>query len=222
MTIHFSGEGRRRVRLGYVVETPVWKTSYRLILDGAKGARQHLQGWAIIENQTDNDWNDVQLSLVSGRPISFIQDLYQPLYVSRPVVKAELHSSLKPQNHEAGVAESHRFFMSDHMIMACAAPAASHDAGNDDDVMGVPELMDATASIASAASAARVGELFQYTVGSVSLPRQRSAMIPIITDPLEVERLSIYNQSVLAQSALWCAAEEHDGQALAGRACHRA
>src|SRR5205085_10350879 len=62
--------------------------------------------------------------------------------------------------------------------------------------------MDATASVASVASAAKIGELFQYTVGSVSLPRQRSAMIPIITDPVEVERLSIYNQSVLARHPL--------------------
>src|SRR5207247_8350419 len=62
--------------------------------------------------------------------------------------------------------------------------------------------MDATASIASVASAAKIGELFQYTVGSVSLPRQRSAMIPIITDPVEVERLSIYNQNVLARNPL--------------------
>ena len=85
VTIHFSGEGERRVRIGYVVETPVWKTSYRLILlrpgrseCKAKADKPKLQGWAIVENQTDNDWNNVQLSLVSGRPICFIQDLYQP------------------------------------------------------------------------------------------------------------------------------------------------
>ena len=62
--------------------------------------------------------------------------------------------------------------------------------------------VDAAASISSVASAAKIGELFQYTVGSVSLPRQRSAMIPIITDPVEVERLSIYNQSVLPRNPL--------------------
>src|SRR5204862_4707663 len=52
------------------------------------------------------------------------------------------------------------------------------------------------------ASAAKVGELFQYTVGNVSLPRQRSAMLPIITDEVEVEKLSIYNQSVLPKNPL--------------------
>ena len=41
------------------------------------------------------------------------------------------------------------------------------------------ESLNATASVASVASAAKVGELFQYTVGNVTLPRQTSAMIPV-------------------------------------------
>src|SRR5213079_2900402 len=63
--------------------------------------------------------------------------------------------------------------------------------------------IDASASVASAASATKLGELFQYTVGSVTLPRQKSAMIPIVTDAVEVERLSIYNQSVLPKNPLY-------------------
>src|SRR5256885_10775389 len=69
-----------------------------------KDAKHQLQGWAIVENQTDNDWTDVQLSLVSGRPISFVQDLYQPLYVPRPVVVPELFASLMPQTYDTGIA----------------------------------------------------------------------------------------------------------------------
>jgi uncharacterized protein YutE (UPF0331/DUF86 family) len=61
---------------------------------------------------------------------------------------------------------------------------------------------DFSKSVASVASASKVGELFQYTVGSVSLPRQRSAMIPIITDDVEIERLSIYNPTVLPRNPL--------------------
>jgi hypothetical protein len=66
VTISFSGVGDRRVRIGYVVETPIWKTSYRLLLED-KGTPSKLQGWAIVENQTESDWNGVSLSLVSGR-----------------------------------------------------------------------------------------------------------------------------------------------------------
>jgi hypothetical protein len=62
--------------------------------------------------------------------------------------------------------------------------------------------MDPSASVASVASAGQVGELFQYTVGNVSLPRQKSAMIPIITDPVKVERVSIYNLDVMPKHPL--------------------
>jgi hypothetical protein len=62
--------------------------------------------------------------------------------------------------------------------------------------------MNAAASVASVASAAAVGELFEYTVGNVSLPRQKSAMLPIVTDDIEVEKLSIYNASVLPKNPL--------------------
>src|SRR5204862_541183 len=83
-----------------------------------------------------------------------------------------------------------------------AAPGASLG----DDVSGGPagvRMTDATQSVASLASASKVGELFQYTVGNVSLPRQRSAMIPIVTDDVEVEKLSIYNPNVLARNPLY-------------------
>ena len=101
VTIDFMGTGTRRVRIGYVVETPIWKTSYRLLLDDRKSIGQ-LQGWAIVENQTESDWNGVSLSLVSGRPISFMMDLYQPLYSTRPTVVPELFASLRPQVYEGG------------------------------------------------------------------------------------------------------------------------
>jgi hypothetical protein len=248
VSVSFRGQGERRVRLGYVVEAPVWKTSYRLVLsdakDGAGDANKKrqpdrpaegadksplpgdgkLQGWAIIENQTDSDWNDVQLSLVSGRPISFIQDLYQPLYIPRPVVKPELYASLRPQTYDAGMnapAEPVEFAKEMASAPAAAAPAPARKrmeqlarrggmmgkdalaeglaAGDADEKMAA---IDVTASVASVASAAKVGELFQYTVGNVTLPRQKSAMIPVVTDDVQVERLSIYNQAVLPRNPL--------------------
>jgi hypothetical protein len=238
VTINFTGQGERRVRLGYVVETPIWKTSYRLILAGPAGKPEgdnnavakpanKLQGWAIVENQTDNDWTNVQLSLVSGRPISFVQDLYQPLYIPRPVVQQELYASLKPQTYDAGMDRAEREKAGEFRLglqedkdgqrarrgIAPAAPPAAAAKPQSKSAIGgglaagdemakAEEQLDASASVRSVASAAKVGELFQYTVGNVSLPRQKSAMIPIITDDVEVEKLSIYNQSVLAKNPL--------------------
>jgi hypothetical protein len=263
VSISFRGQGERRVRLGYVVEAPVWKTSYRLILSDAKdGAAPQgktrgnaptppregadaaksplpgdgkLQGWAIVENQTDSDWNDVQLSLVSGRPISFIQNLYQPLYIPRPVVQPQLYASLTPQTYEGGMAQLKdaptEFNAPPPAAMSApAAPAPMRErmgrrsmgvgrggaaggqglfqnsagaaAADEAEDMAKLGAIDAASSVASVASAAKVGELFQYTVGNVSLPRQKSAMIPVVTDDVQIERLSIYNQSVLARNPL--------------------
>lgn len=198
VTIHFTGQGDHRVRVGYVIETPVWKTSYRLILPSGD-AKSHLQGWAIIDNQTDNDWTNVQLSLVSGRPISFIQDLYQPLYVPRQVVQPQRYANLESRRYGEGMNrdEAQRQRKSDGS--GAAAPQTAAPAPR---AMESENSMDATASVASSATTAEVGELFQYTVANVSLPRQRSAMIPIVSDDIQVQKLSIYNASVLPRNPL--------------------
>ena len=96
VSLNFVGEGKRKVRVGYVIENPIWKTSYRLVLGKEKEDKPFLQGWAVVENATDEDWKDVRMALVSGRPISFQMDLYTPLYVPRPTVVPELFASLRP------------------------------------------------------------------------------------------------------------------------------
>src|SRR5215468_2878319 len=97
VSLVFTGEGKRQVKVSYVVENPIWKTSYRLVL--GKDDKPYLQGWAVVENPSDEDWNNVRMALVSGRPISFQMDLYQPLYVPRPVIAPELFASLRPQTY---------------------------------------------------------------------------------------------------------------------------
>jgi hypothetical protein len=97
VSLFFAGEGKRKVEVGYVIENPIWKTSYRLVLN--KEGKPYLQGWAVVENPTDEDWGNVAVALVSGRPISFKMDLYNPLYVARPTVEPELFASLRPPTY---------------------------------------------------------------------------------------------------------------------------
>src|SRR5262249_46137931 len=73
VSLSLDGVGKRQVKLGYVVESPIWKPTYRLVLN--QQGKPSLQGWAIVENTTDEDWKDVRLTLVSSRPISFEMDL---------------------------------------------------------------------------------------------------------------------------------------------------
>src|SRR6202158_5869619 len=101
VSLSFAGEGKRPVRVGYVIESPIWKTSYRLTM--GENGKVYLQGWAVVENPSDEDWKDVRMNLISGRPISFQMDLYQPLYVPRPTVVPELFASLTPRTYESAM-----------------------------------------------------------------------------------------------------------------------
>jgi coenzyme F420-reducing hydrogenase delta subunit len=213
VTIGFTGTGDRRVRIGYVVETPIWKTSYRLLLND-KGTSGKLQGWAIVENQTESDWKNVSLALVSGRPISFTMDLYQPLYSTRPAVVPELYPGLRPQVYETDLMGK----VSGVPMQSPAPTGAARRIGYGPDGRPLPvalneivvtgmgaeydQPLDMASSVQSVAQAAKLGELFQYTVGNVTLARQKSAMLPIITDSIELERVSIYNSAVLATNPL--------------------
>ena len=121
VTINFDGEGKRQVSVSYVVQTPVWKTSYRLVLDD-KGS-PFLQGWAIVENTSDEDWANVKLALVSGRPISYTMNLYEPLFATRPNVEPELYRSLRPQVYQSDIE------LAQQTVMAPAAPGGGGRGG---------------------------------------------------------------------------------------------
>lgn len=222
VSLNMLGQGKRPVRVGYIQATPVWKTSYRLVLSDKDAP--YLQGWAIVENTTESDWNNVALTLMSGRPISFTMDLYEPLYAQRPVEKLNLFSSLRPQSYgadllgvqelreglarrdapgQAGgvalqsrIARSEKAKASARLAMDAAAPAPEAAP-----VAQSVEFFERNA-VASAA-AGEVGELFQYVIGTpVTLPRQKSAMLPIVNETVQGEKVSIYNQAVQAKHPL--------------------
>ncbi len=216
--LRFSGQGSRRVVVGYVHEMPVWKTSYRLVLPEAAPAKPRtddrnappsdqvlLQGWAVVENTTDADWNNVSMSLVSGRPVSFQMDLYEPLYTFRPMIPVPTIPGVMPRSYVAGVEQNKAVTEREQVFMrsrtsradAAAAPAPA-SAAMEKQTFGGYEGLDADAmadyAVAAQAQAGEVGEVFQYTLNApVSIERQRSAMIPILTSNIPARRVSIYN-----------------------------
>ena len=98
LTIFARGEGERELVASYIVETPVWKTSYRVLLadPAQEQAETLIQGWALVDNTQDEDWEDVSLTLVAGLPISFVHDLYSPRYKRRPVVQVQEEEAYAP------------------------------------------------------------------------------------------------------------------------------
>ncbi|MBM3498322.1 MAG: hypothetical protein FJX74_06585 [Armatimonadetes bacterium] len=210
VTLSFRGTGARNVSAGYLLETPVWKTSYRLVV---LDERLQLQGWAIVENTTDDDWTSVDLTLVSGRPISFIQDLYEPLYLTRPVIPPSVAAIPRPKLYDRGLddyaaeaepaeekadrdgARRERAAMAPGgyggfsgglgMAAPAAPPASAGEALN--------VLMAATLPSAMAAGE-KAGELFKYAIDQpVTIGRQKSAMIPIVNAAAEGEKVSVFS-----------------------------
>lgn len=237
--LHFSANGQtgaRRVIVGYVHEMPVWKTSYRLILPdevkkagdekdpkapAPKPSTLNVQGWAIVENNTDQDWNDVGLALVSGRPVSFQMDLYEPLYVFRPFIPVPTIPGVAPRAYSGGIDG----VLADAMRgeMESAKKMASRPAGRSGGAPGSPPpppspamaadkaMMDGAErrvysgistgdmsdySARAQAGANEVGEVFQYELQApVSIARQHSAMIPILSANLTGRRVSIFSSA---------------------------
>lgn len=205
--VQFRGGRSRPVRLGYVVESPVWKTSYRLVL-GADGEAT-LQGWAMVENPTETDWTGVDLTLVSGRPVSFVQDLYTPRYINRPVVVPADDAIVRPRAYAEGAAPTadgrslrDGVDVSDYrqpLIQRDAIGAPRVTSGSGAPPPPAPPApeparpMDPTAGVQATARAGDFGEMFAYRLGDVTLPRRGSAMLPIVQEGVEAERLSIYS-----------------------------
>ncbi len=230
VALSFLGKGTRRVRVGYIQETPIWKTTYRLVLSDKKPL---LQGWAIVENTSEEDWSGVNLTLISGRPISFAMDLYQPLYIPRPQVQLELYGSLRPQSHEENLLDRSStksmagtvdmmMGLERKAVVAAPAPygasapagAPSVNAGRGFGFRGAKQRFaigeeeepgwNPGQGVQSIARAGNVGSLFQYAIATpVSIPRQQSAMLPIVNADVKGEKVSIYNAAVQAKHPLY-------------------
>ncbi len=220
VALSFGGTAPRDVKIAYVNEMPIWKTSYRLVLpDETKPKEQPMiQGWAIIENTTDDDWSNIQLALVASQPVSFEMNLSQSLHINRPRLDVPTVAGAAPRIYQDGSAfatkkELKGAFGSTGSPPPPAAMRMSKGdprGGGSGGVAGLamadsaPNEMEAGMSaeelwkqsaIAQAQSSS-VGEAFQYTMKNpISIGRQQSAMLPILTSSIDGRRVSIFNRA---------------------------
>jgi hypothetical protein len=188
------GSGARDSAVSYVIAAPVWKVSYRLDL---QGMTPWFQAWAIVDNPSDQDWKNVSLSLVSGRPVSFIQNLYAPLWLTRPVLPLSIAGTATARTYDSG------FEYEDYAAEAAppapapssramSAPMAMKSAESSYAGSGSPSLSQASLETAATRAA---GDQFEFTIlKPVTLERRHSAMIPLVAGALEAEKLSIFTQ----------------------------
>ncbi len=206
ITVSSRGAGRRELVVSYTVAAPIWKTTYRVVLDN--DGKPFFQGWAIVDNVSEEDWENVQLSMVSGSPVSFIQNLQKPLFRYRPIVPIPDDLNLDPQVYdaEAGIGEG----SGGGYGMGSGAgggvgrinETVNVSAQNNMMIDGVSTsistaLVSEQSGVATAATGNELGDLFEYRIDDpVTVPRNRSALIPIVQTKMDGERISIYNEEV--------------------------
>jgi hypothetical protein len=201
--IDSSDAKERDITASYMIPAPVWKSSYRLIF-GDKAPM--LEGWAIVDNTTGEDWSKVQLALVSGRPISFVSQLYAPKYVNRPsaeladdfAAQAVVHSGafeeMPVQGRDAAELMKVPPPMAAPAPMFKARKQASMGALTSDGALLLDPVSVAPSSIAAAAEGRELGDLFEYRIAQpVTIRKNESAMLPFLQQTIEGRKLLIYS-----------------------------
>jgi hypothetical protein len=207
--IDSSDSRERRIDASYTIPAPVWKSSYRLIF-GDKG-QPTLEGWAIVDNTTGEDWTNVQLAVVSGRPVSFISNLYQPKFVPRQTVELPEDRAANPVIYGGALEQAE--------AKAAVAPApppgmfrlggslggaaggTTLGTGNMPFLRrgagGAEDLREEIPSdVAINVAAGETGQLFEYRFSSpVTVKKDESVMLPFLQQPIGARKLLIYSEN---------------------------
>jgi len=208
-------EVERIVFVYFIRESPIWKTSYRLIMSKEQAQEEKclLSGWSLIENTTNQDWENVEISLVAGMPVSFKYEFYRPIFIQRPIIRPPRVLSVKPTEIEEGLkSEDYGEYELDAIEaapremmkkakmgrrgMPPPAPAAAAGFGG-----RLMSIMSDDALLEKVKSQTQVqtkdlGELFEYNISNpVTIKRKQSALVPILTEVIKARRVLLYNKN---------------------------
>ena len=192
VTIALRGEGEREVRVGYLREMPVWKTSYRLVL-GSDDGTADLQGWAIFDNPTSLDFEDVAVTFVAGQPASFVSALFEPVYADRPRIDVAIAAGFVPPTDDGAIAsEMARSLMAAPMP---ASPAMMADAVTAEAAFG--------AGVEALAEGVATGATFSYAVRErVTVQRFESVLVPILRAAVPTTEVALFDARADARHPL--------------------
>ncbi|MFW9827449.1 MAG: hypothetical protein ACFFEY_07660 [Candidatus Thorarchaeota archaeon] len=203
---------QRNIFVSYIRESPIWKTSYRLIMSKKQASEKKclLSGWSLIENTTNQDWEDIELSLVAGMPVSFVYDFYRPIFIQRPIIEPPRVLSAKPTEIEEGLEmdkfedyamaemESTPSAMKKAKAMRSAARPAPTPVGGSGRLQAIMSDTGVYDKIKSQVKTQTkdLGELFEYNISNpVTIKRKQSALVPILTESIKAQRVLLYNKN---------------------------
>ncbi len=122
VSIRLAGANSHDLAVSYVVQAPMWKPTYRVVLPPSGKGKALLQGWAVVDNTSGEDWREVRLGLTSGAPIAFRYDLHTP----RDVERSDLTES--GVRKRASVALGETTYKDEPAPVAAAASVATRSA----------------------------------------------------------------------------------------------
>lgn len=193
LDIKIDAQGERTIKLAYIMEAPVWKASYRLGMGAGQAA---FQAWAIVDNSTDLDWNSITLTLTTGRPVGFRQNLFAPYYTYRPELPLAIAQTAEAETFDSGLKESQARYgagirAAERRPMPerlAATPYAAYDNEQDFDDEASSDY------VKNQAKAGEVGEMFAFTPSNpITLERQKSMMIPLTLASVPAEKCSVFS-----------------------------
>lgn len=168
LEIALGGAPGSEVGLGYLAEMPLWKASYRLVTRPEDGL---LQGWAILENASGQDWHDVDVTLIAGSPRALRQALFASHFVERPEVPVG-----EPARKEGRL---------DPPQLAMAPPALESMATMD-------MAARAPAPLAVGSPQELTAQTLFHLPQRVTLATGHTVMAPIVDRTLPIERVARY------------------------------
>jgi hypothetical protein len=203
----------RNIFVSYIRESPIWKTSYRLIMSKQQALEQKclLSGWSLIENTTNQDWEDIELSLVAGMPVSFVYEFYRPIFIQRPVIQPPKVLSARPTEIEEGL-EMEKFkdyamaemeqarptVMKKAKALRSAIPPPAAPTGGIGRKQGIMSDTEIYKKVKSQVKTQTkdLGELFEYNISNpVTIERKQSALVPILTESIKAKKILLYNKN---------------------------
>jgi len=243
LTVSLPGEGARPVTLSYVVDAPLWKTAYRLVLPEGEGKDKKglLQGWAVVENMTASDWNNVDMTLVSGNPVTFRQSLYESYYVQRPEIPVQVFGRVMPRTDSGAVSTASDMERRDYGNVVGGAPPAPASApmmkamrarGESMQLQAMEMSADSAVAyeggaamssggyggmrnVAQAASAAQSAEATTQVLfrfpDRFSLKSGQSMMLPFVSREVPMERVALYQPDTHPRHPLAAVELKNDG-----------
>ena len=202
LSIFSQGSGSRELTIAYTVEAPIWKISYRVILPEsevlAENAECLLQGWAIIDNITDEKWDNISLTLIAGDPHSFEFDLFKPKYKKRS--REEFESDQQPSMMRLGypgqpishpmlsLMNSSNVKMIQQAVQHPGQPIQQRVVASNN------SITSPGTSTAVQTATKDIGDLFQYKISNpVTVNSKQSALVPIVHQKVSGNRVALFN-----------------------------